>query len=184
MKRSGSSTVRNVSYLGSQGLALAPEAPWSAPDSASEFPPAIRKRQKHKNSSRSYNGFGTGELEQIAVSIMRTRDLLIADDPSIPEIDVAIGVCRDVGFVRDDDRGDALQAIEMLKDRHNLDTRARVERAGRFAFRCVSARDGSRSGSNRPIRKSYRQALHAATLTCSCATASNVRPSPSSIATP
>ena len=89
-----------------------------------------------------------GALEQLAIGLKRTGDLLVADDLPVAEIDVAVGVCRDVGFVGDDDRGDALQAIEALKDRHDLDTRARIERARRFIrendLRIVhqSARDG------------------------------------------
>lgn len=43
-----------------------------------------------------------GELEQIAVSIIRMRDLFIADDLSIKEIDVAVGVGHDAASVCDD----------------------------------------------------------------------------------
>jgi hypothetical protein len=55
-----------------------------------------------------YNRFGMGELEQIMVSVMRMCNLLVADDPPIAEKDIPVGVCRDVGFVGNDDGGDAL----------------------------------------------------------------------------
>ena len=89
-----------------------------------------------------------GELEQLVIRLMRARDLLVADDPTVSEIDIAVGIGRDVGLVGDDDRGDALPAIEVLENRHDLDAGARVERSGRFIrendLRIVhqSARDG------------------------------------------
>ena len=72
------------------------------------------------------------ELQQLTVSLAGPLNRPITDDASVPEIDVSVCIGRDVGFVRDDDRGDALLAVKVLKDCHDLDACARIQGTGRF----------------------------------------------------
>ena len=62
----------------------------------------------------------------------RMRDSFVKLQLAILEMDVAIGIGRDIRFVRDHDHGDALLPIQPLKDRHNFDRGSGIECAGRF----------------------------------------------------
>src|SRR5215510_15635886 len=58
--------------------------------------------------------------------------LLVASDFAVTEDDDALGVFRDVVFVRDNQQRDAAFAVEPLEDLHDLDRSAAVERASRL----------------------------------------------------
>src|SRR4051812_1229635 len=58
----------------------------------------------------TFGGFG----------IERGTDLLVGDDQTVAQHDDSVGVPRDPGIVRDEDRRDALFAVHRLENLHDL----------------------------------------------------------------
>ena len=69
---------------------------------------------------------------QLFSGVALLGDRIILVDFAVFEDDHALGVLRDVVFVRDQHERDALLAVEPLKDFHDFDRRARIEVAGWF----------------------------------------------------
>ena len=71
-----------------------------------------------------------GKLLQIRPGIARVCDPLVPLQPAIFEMEVPVGIARDVRIVRHHDHGDPLVAVQPLEDGHDLEADPRVQRAG------------------------------------------------------
>ena len=69
---------------------------------------------------------------QFAIGLQRMRDPLVVNDSSVAEVNVAVGVSSNVRLVGDDNRGDALAAVEPLENSHYLNAAARIKSSRRF----------------------------------------------------
>ena len=67
------------------------------------------------------SGWLGGKLLQILPRIARLREPLVQLQPAVFEVDVPVGVARDIRIVRHHDHGDPLVAVQPLEDRHDLD---------------------------------------------------------------
>ena len=79
----------------------------------------------------SCTAFGLPQAFQFRLGMQAVRHRLVADDLAVAHDDVALGVARDVQFVRDHDDRDAL-VVEFLEHAHDLDAGLAVEIAGGF----------------------------------------------------
>ena len=73
-----------------------------------------------------------GQVFQLDGRVERARNNQIALQAAVAEVNVAAGVSCDVGLVSDNDHGHSGFAIQPLKDRHDLDAGARIQRSGRL----------------------------------------------------
>ena len=73
-----------------------------------------------------------GQVFQLRAASSGSANGQVALQAAVAEMNVAAGIGGDVGLVSDHDHGHAGLAVQPLKDRHDLDAGAGIQRSGRL----------------------------------------------------